>query len=703
MKNSLAARVVLFAAMAAIWIPARADATDVPQSNSMPSHEAAILEEVAVNAAPEIPYKPTRTTLGTKTDTELRDIPQTVNVVDRQLLEDRGIVKINKAIETVPGIQGLTDYGGMANGADFNIRGFRSTTTYRDGYRDFGFVSPRDISVFERIEVLKGPASVLYGTNDPGGMVNYVTKRPKFEEERSLTLTYGSYQAKRGVLDMTGSLNEADTAAYRLIATLDDRESHRDYVNSDTQLLAPSLLFKLGESTELTLMAEFIWQNYLFERGFYPEEEFLGLPRDRFLEDPDLNFAESKSSRFTAELKHAFNDQWSGRAAFSLLRPKYEKLNLYPDGLAADRSTLNQSLDYSNEETRDVAAQLELVGNFEALGVSHQLLTGVEYYESEFRYTFAPFGLATSIDIHDPVYGQLAIPPGFLDQVGFGNHYGADTKAIYVQDQITFSEQWKATVGLRYDSSKLFNDDLVDDTASLSEQTERKVSPRIGFVYQPRYRTSIFAGYSTSFSPQVFIRKQNGGLVKPEVGKQVEIGWREEWLNSRLASTVSVYEIHKENVSTTDPANPLFQIQVGEQRSRGIEFELQGEVAPGLTGTWGASVIDAEVTKDNVIPEGSRLENYAKFSSSLWLKYQPTPLGWFVGGGVFYTGRRDMPINDLEFPPQTVVDALVGYNASKWEAQLNLNNLTDEETYVASYLFIPGAGRNADLTVRFYF
>lgn len=674
----------------------------------------AVLPKVRISAdaaetatGPVAGYAAKRTVTGTRTDTPIRDVPQTINIVTRDELRDRGVVKITEVFKTVPGVLPGTGYGGLANGYGTFVRGFETSTDYRDGFRDFASVSARDVALFERIEILKGPSSVLYGSNDPGGVINYVSKRPLFESAHEVSVSAGSYNARRIETDLSDPLGESGNASYRLVTIYDERDSHRDYVSSDTRIVAPSLAWKIGEATLVTLLTEFLHYDFTFERGLMTVPEMIDLPRDRFLEEPGLNYAKIDSKRFVLEMDHDLNTAWSLRTALSYLKPTAEKLNFYPMGMLDER-TLDRSMDYSEEFQRDQAAQVELTGRFATGAIDHVVLTGFEYFRSDFHYTFAPFDLSAPIDIHDPQYGQVTIPPGFLEIVAFGNEYGSRTTAVYVQDQLTLSPQWKAMIGVRYNRARLFNDDLADPTASMDRQTQSKTSPRAGLVYEPTKATALFAGYSSSFNPQIFDVDLNGDLPKPQEGKQLEIGWRESWRDDVLQSTVSVFEIRKQNVTTDDPNSddPNVNIQVGEQRSRGVEVELRGQMTTGLDVIFAGTWLDTEISRDHTLQEGDAFAGAPDFYSSLWLKYQPQARGWFGGGGVFHIGEREanLPNDGVEFPTETRVDALLGYEAGAWRAQMNLRNITDEELYVPySGLFIPGPGPNGDLTVTFNF
>jgi iron complex outermembrane receptor protein len=672
-----------------------------PAANAQDPNETLKLNTIRVEADSIETYIPSEAVTATKTDTPLRDIPQVVHVITAAELKDRGVTNITEAFRTVPGVQGGTGYGGLANGYGTFMRGFFSATNYRDGFRDFSFVSPRDIAVFEQIEVLKGPASVLYGSNEPGGVINFVSKRPQLESAYEFNASVGSYHQRRVEADATGAVGDSEQFSYRIVAAYDEGDSHRDYVNHEQVVIAPSFAWQVSDSTEATLLLEYVKRDYMFERGFSSNEELLDLPRDRFLEEPDYNFAETKSHRAVLEITHQFNDDWSLRAGSSYIKPEIEKLNFYPFGLESDGRTFTRSPDYSKEYQKDQAVQIELVGKFNALGVSHTLLSGVEHYRDNFHYTFAPFDQSDSIDVYNPVYGDYEFPAGFFDMVAFGNDYGSRTKAIYVQDQITISKQWKALVGFRYDRNNLFSDDLVDPAFSLREQTQSRTSPRAGVVYQPSELTSFYLSYTTSFNPQLFSPLENGDLPVPEVGQQYEIGWKQDWLDGAINSTVAAFDITKENVTTTVPGTQ-FARQVGEQGSRGVEVEVRGTIAGRVNAILTGAYLDAETTRDGEIPEGDRLRAAPEFQTSAWLMYEGN--NWFGGGGVYHMTERetdDTNADGIQLPAETMVDAVVGYRARSWRLQLDLKNLLDEENYLQSGFFIPGPGRNVKLTLRY--
>jgi iron complex outermembrane receptor protein len=671
------------------------------QAAEQPAEQPKTLPKVSVDAADDPSYAALQSSTGTKTDTPLIDIPQAINVITRELIEDRGATRLRDALETVPGVMLSTGYGGLDSGQVYS-RGFFAETVYRDGFRDFAFSSPHDIAVFDRIEVLKGPASVLYGSNEPGGAVNYVTKRPEFDPRHSLKLQAGSYDARRIEGDVTGAFGDSDRFAYRVVMAYEDSDSHRDFKEFENRLIAPSFTWRMTDGTSMTLLLEYLENEYTFERGFTPDPQMLDLPIDRFLDEPGQNYNKIESRRAVLSVDHALNDRWKVRAAASYLEPEAEKLAFYPLGVRPDGRTLERSYDYDETFSRDWAVQLEAMGTIEAGAFTHTLLVGAERSYYTYDYWFGPFDIVSSIDILEPQYG-LITPPAALFVPTWGSRYGARTDAVYVQDQVDLGDRWKLLAGARYDRSELFYEDSINDAQMFPPQTQSRVSPRVGLVFKPTARSSLYSSYSTSFKPQIFYARPDGSVPKPEVGKQIEIGWKQEW--DAMAASVAIFEIRKRNVSTTDPSDPLLTIQTGEQRSRGVELEVQGSLTDVLELSGGVAWLDAEVSDDEVIPVGDALANAPKRQASLWLKYTPSgELGWFMGGGLLYASDREatLPNNGVVLPEATRLDMLVGYEADGWSAQLNGRNLTDRKLYDSwGSFFIPQPGRSFHATVSF--
>lgn len=314
-----------------------------------PSAEGEEEIEIVVTGEQETGYRVPNASTPTKTDTPLRDIPQSIQVIPRQLLEDRQITRVEQVADNVPGVQPVVNYGGIPT-ADFFIRGFNSFTVYRDGFREFSFANPVNIAGVEQIEFLKGPASVLYGQNEPGGLVNITSKQPLNEPYYSPSLTIGSFDFYRGTLDLSGPLNSRKTAAYRLNLAYENAGSFRDFVDSENIFVAPALSFQLGPNTKLTFNFEYQNYNLTFDRGFPPEPEIFQVPISRFLGEPDFDDATGNFGRGSYVLEHQFNENWRLRHAFAAALANLNTSAIYPGSLQA-RRTLERSITTSDEST----------------------------------------------------------------------------------------------------------------------------------------------------------------------------------------------------------------------------------------------------------------------------------------------------------------------------------------------------------------
>ena len=328
------------------------------------------------------------------------------------------------------------------------------------------------------------------------------------------------------------------------------------------------------------------------------------------------------------------------------------------------------------------------------LGLENNVVFGYEYYEAEtdFIFELQDFG---DIDLFEPVYGYEA---GSLFQFPlFGNKPSSRAHGVYLQNLISIGTQIKLLVGGRFDTVRSKNQDLLAGIEVL-DKSDSAFSPQVGLVYQPDDKTSLYGNFSTSFSPVTFGRFR-GGDPKPERGKQFEIGIKRTFLDDRMSVTLAAYSITKQNVATSDPSDPLFSIQTGEQKSRGVELDVNATVFEGLSLTAAGAYTDAFVSEDTNIPAGSQLVGVPKWSGNIFARYsvQGGPLrGLRLGGGVFYSGERSaaLPNPDWNLPSYTRVDALVGYAFGNWDIQLNLNNLTDDKIYFMNGRVIaPQAGR----------
>ncbi|BAY86141.1 TonB-dependent siderophore receptor [Calothrix parasitica NIES-267] len=630
-------------------------------------------------------------TTATRTDTPLKDIPQSIQVVPKQILEDRSATELRDALETVGGISSAGGRGTGSFGETFKIRGFdiNGNALLRDGIPFFsqGTLGTNDI---ERLEVLKGPASVLFGSGEPGGVINLVSKQPLFEPKYSTSFTVGSFDNYQGAIDLSAPLNDSKTVRYRLNVDYENYGSFRDFVDGERFSISPTITWDISPNTSLNLYGQYTNERETLDDGL-PEtsDGVVDIPRSRFLNE---DFGEFEQDQFNIgyTLNHRFNEDWSVRHALQYL--EYDALKLYPFFDTFDEVTGELSrIEYvADESYQRFFTNVEGIGKFNTGSIKHQIVAGVEYRRNTEDPSFQFSNTYPSINVFNPVYTRTPyeIAPEFFrdDRItGIG---------IYLQDQIDLLPNLKVLAGVRYDNFDQFRttQNLGEERQEF-EQTDSAWSPRFGIVYQPIEPLSLYASYTRSFSPSFGANRNNGQPFEPETGRQFEVGAKAD-LSDKLSLTLAAFDIRKQNVSTTDPDNIAFSIQTGEQTSRGIELNLAGEVSPGLKMTASYTYLDAFVSKDTDF-EGNRLPDVPENQFSLWTTYEIQKgnlAGLGFGLGLYYVGERQRDLdNSYELPSYFRTDAALFYKRNNWRAQLNIENLFDIDYFrSANYSFVGG-------------
>lgn len=623
-------------------------------------------------------YNPSNASTATLTDTPLQDIPQSIQVVPQQVIEDRNVRTVIEAVETVSGVlDGSNNYG--APGGSNVIRGFVAfnSGTLRNGFRDYDYYSVSSIPTIERIEVLKGPASVLFGAQEPGGVINVITRQPLDEPYYNLAFEAGNYDFYQPTVDLSGPLTTDDSLLYRLIASYQDAGSYQDFVSSNTITIAPLITWRIGDQTELNLSYEYIryfadnpnFEVPLLSNGSLPSQNL-------YAAYPDLVLSEIETQRIGATLNHEFSENLQLRSNLAIILNQRDLNRTFFGELVDDRILINGE---AGEETASVNryfGQIDLVGTFNTGSISHQLLAGFDanYFDESYR---ADNATIPDLDISDPNYDipRPEYSPGFAfdDSV---RSYG-----IYLQDQIAFSENLRLLVGARYDwvTSEL---EIQSDDIDQPVRNDSAFSPRIGLVYQPTDTVSLYSSYNRSFIPTSgFSVNPDGGTFEPTRGTQYEIGTRVDFLEGRLSANLAAYHLTKTNILTPDPDNPSFSIQTGEARSQGIELDVTGEILPGWNVILSYAYTDAEVTEDNSTPVGNQLNNVPFNQASLWTTYeiQEGDLeGLGFGLGLFYIGERQGDLaNSFELPSYVRTDAALYYRRDRLNVAINVRNLFD--------------------------
>jgi iron complex outermembrane recepter protein len=644
-------------------------------------------EEIVVTGEGQRGYYVPNASVGTRTNTPLRDIPQSIQVIPQQVIQEQQATRLNEVLKNVPGVvQGNRTPRDPLN--LFRIRGFDANSDILiDGLPD-----PTNLNIgfganIERVEVLKGPASVLFGQGGLGGSVNLVTKRPLPDPFYFVEASAGNYDFYRGTIDISGPLNDSRSVSYRLNASAQTTESFIDFYELQQYLIAPVLTFNLSDRTKLTLLAEYALAEGTYDFGIPPEGSVLPnpngrIPRDRFVSEPDFNDTSNEILRISYDLEHRLSDSWQVRSVFRTSLFRLKRDTVFSLGLQRDGRTLNRGAE-DGTEYDDNTYNLDnyVVGNFATGRIQHQLVAGFNLrrtdvnYQSNLSLNYAP------LDVFDPAYGRVPANPRFVRQA---NKDRIQQLGLYIQDQITLAENLKLLLGGRFDiANQRFQAPLTDTTNF--KQTEA-FSPRFGIVYQPIQPISLYASYSHSFNYST-----SGGFApapaEPERGTQYEVGVKAD-ITDRLAATLAFYDLTRSNLPTTDLNNPTLTIFVGEQRSRGIEFDVTGEILPGWNIIAGYAYTDAEVTDDNTFAVGNQLNNVPKHAINLWTTYEiqsGSLRGLGFGFGFFYYSDRQGDLaNTIELPGYTRTDAAIFYRRDNFRAAINIRNLFDIDYFVSA-------------------
>ncbi len=673
----------------------------------VPTETPQVEEEIEIVATgeqePEAGYRVPNATSATRTDTPIRDIPQSIQVVPEQVLEDQQVQRVEDALENVSGVQQTLSSLNIASG--FLIRGFDTTNLYRDGLRDpTNFTSGSELANIDRIEVLKGPAAVLYGQGELGGLVNLVTKQPLPDPFYSVEGTVGNFNLYGGAIDLTGPLNEDKTLLYRLNVSGQRSDTFIDFSEIERYQIAPVLTWRIGENTTLTFEGDYQNRQYPSVPGLPAVGTVLPnplgeLPRDRFLGDPDFNYRDIESLRVGYRIEHRFSENWAVRNSFKASFQSLDGRFASPVGLQANNRLFDQlyAATIEPDDRKAYAVDTNIVGKFRTGSIEHQLVFGVNFDRSSISRNIILAQL-DPIDIFNPVYGRT---PGAIRQ-RILTDARSESVGFYIQDQISLLDNLKLVLGGRFDLVDQKQENLVSSTTS--EQDDQAFSPRVGIVYQPIQPVSLYASYSRAFNPATpGTILASGAAAEPERGTQYEAGIKTEFLQGRLSSTLAFYELTRSNVLTPSPTDPFASVQTGEQRSRGVELDVAGEILPGWRVIASYAYTDAEITQDNRYDIGNRLVNVPKNSASLWTTYEVQKgglQGLGFGVGLRYVGEREGDLeNSFELPSYFRTDAAIFYRRNKFRAAINVNNLFDTEYFEAAQNGRAGVFPGAPLTV----
>ncbi|WP_324043678.1 TonB-dependent receptor [Aeromonas dhakensis] len=636
----------------------------------------------------------------TRTNTPAKLVPQAIDSVKASELTAFGQPTLSEALTGIPGVNasGDTRFDGV------NIRGFSASNDfYLDGFRD-DMQYTRDLGNTERVEVLKGPAAVLYGRGSTGGIVNRVSKKPQKGVESSVSAQVGSFDSRRLAADLNGEAGEQ--VQVRLNLAQEDKDSFRNGVTSKRTLLAPSVNWEINDKLNWLLQYERNEHDRTPDRGIpgvngrpadVPKEYVYSDTRRDFIDD----VAQSTRSRLTWDI----NDQWQLRQQLGYTSLDSQFDNTYVTSVKGDKVT--RARWQQDLKANSLISNTEVEGQLQTGPVEHRLLVGFEQNWQE--RTPKLYQNATAIpagNLYDP--GSLPTYDGAMKLSSDANHkvrgYG-----LYVQDQLSLGD-WHLLAGLRRDDFTVTsrrNDLNKEETVSVSS-----LSPRLGLVWNPIEEHAFYASYSKTFTPVggeligITPGDKNNNL-DPQHTRLYEGGVKSDWLDGRLATTLSFYRLEMYNKRSKDPLDPTKVILTGLQRTEGIELSARAQLTDELYLRGGIAIQDAEQVKADADLQGKRPMNVSRQNGELFAGYQSGKQGWFGETGVTAVGDRFADnANTTTLPGYARFDARAGYRWQQWEAQLSVENLTDHDYFVSATSasqIMPGTPRQLHLSAAYRF
>jgi iron complex outermembrane recepter protein len=696
------------------------------QGDPPPAADAATPQTIVVTGErrADDDYQASRARSATKTDTPLLDTPQAIVVVPRAVIDDQGGRDLHDAARNVSGVSRQSSYWGQNNGS-FRVRGFdldEGSGYLRDGFRYFarGSVFMPNVAA---VEILKGPASVLYGRVEPGGLANLVSEQPSRRAARWIEARAARFDQYALAGGGTGPLDEAGRWLYRVDAEVEDGKSFRDRVYNRRAGLAPQLVWQPDDATKVRAYLEFQWQDLLSDYGI---PAWQGKPADvpiSWYYGEPFNRQVSRQSRALLSLERRLADGWSLRTAVSSSTYRYadgydEAYSAWTGDFGPDGTGESDGIPrvyrfwgrFPERHGRHYV-QAELLGRGQWLGLPQQWLFGAELGRQDSRSADAAFSSYPSLLIFDPQpLGDYQPQP---DTVSYDYGIRDDLGALYVQNEVELGESLRLLLGARWDRYRQrYRYVSSDGFDQLGTSSDDAVSPRAGLLFKLTPSVSLYASVARSFAPAgAYYAADQGRRFKPLVGTQHELGAKWESEDGRWTASAALYDLSKRNVVTPDPDDARFSIQVGEERSTGFELDVAAQPWAGVNVIASYARMHARISESNDYPVGNRLPFAPRHSGSLWLSWRlPEALlgapGWQVGAGAFAQGARAGDLeNSVTLPGYVRWDASLGWRGAGWQVQLVVENVTDRiyfdsGTGSGTGVIYPGAPRSASLTVR---
>lgn len=642
-----------------------------------------------------------------KISTPLTETPRTLSEITQEQMQDRSVKKMDEALRYSTGVV-ATPYGPDNKSEWLKVRGLE-WSSYLNGLKTLkenGFYNwIQEPYGTEQLVVLKGPSSMLYGQNPPGGLVNTITKKPKRNQQGEITVSYGTDDYRNVGFDSTGPLNDEGDVLYRIVGFGSAANGPTHGAHNEHYYIAPSLTFNLSYDTELTILTSFAKDNTNPTSGFKtPYGSLFDTPYGQIgyntsLGEPGYTKNNTEQMSLGYELKHNFNETWKFQQSANYSYLSLDLRNVYVMDMIDDRRA-SRGVTYRNGSAQSWAVDNRMIGYWEMDRHENTLLIGLDYFNANTRGEDANYYAFSPIDIFNPVYDQYTPIPqsAIFSHKTSRNQYGA-----YIQNQFKYDNYWLFLLGGRFDRAVTSNTEPNDRI----DMTDNKFSKTAGIMYLADNGLYPYISYAESFSPEVG-KDGHGTPYKPTEGKQTEIGLKYSPDDFNGYINASVYELKQKNTLTSDPTT-FISTQTGESRIRGFELEIANQLTNDIKVLANYTYSDAIFSKSkDPKKDGKRLAIIPQNSASTWVDYTFNGIidGLTIGAGVRYVGSSHGykgNSDSMKAPSYTLVDAMARYDINKqWQVQVNANNLEDKK-YVSAcdYWCYFGDGRTVTAKVNY--
>ncbi|WP_058362882.1 TonB-dependent siderophore receptor [Xanthomonas translucens] len=660
--------------MAAATAARTANATDAAQATALPAVQ--VRAEAADNG-----FRSTAPAQSDKSDTPLAQTPFSITVVPRALLNSQQAQTLADALHNVSGV--VANTYGRRGWDDLIIRGqTASHSLFVDGLRTASDNRVAEqLLGMQQVEVLKGPASLLYGQVLPGGLVNLVSKRPEATTLRRAELGVGSDGLQQGSFDLNQPLSANGKTALRLNGLAMNADDPTDHVYFRSRWIAPSLSLDLGARTDFVLLTSYQERDYLRQQGLPWEGSAEANPNGKidralFTGEPTQPPYHSHQSRIGYVLDHRFDNGWTLHHAARWQAFGLDGFIVANNGLAADLRTLRRTATDQHYDGRTWVQDTYLQRGFASGAWQHTLTAGVDAFKT-WEWNLQSTCRIGTLNVYAPVYGGAIVCPSTPSR---DNLSVVSSGGLYLRDRIQFTPDWQLLLGVRHDRSRNRSE---DDLSGVDTRNAASASTgSAALMFDAGGGLHPYASVATSFYPNVGTDAQ-GAQFDPERGRQVELGLKME-LDAGTSLSMALYDLRRRNVLQSDPFNDGYSIAVGEQRSRGMELNAAADLGSGVSLFAGYAYTDAVVTDDGaqrLTTVGDRLYNVPKHSGSLWLQYAAHGVddGWTFSGGARAEGEKTA--YGQRIPGYMVFDAGLAYRQGHWRYALNLKNVFDHDYY----------------------